>query len=241
MRSELLKVRALSTPRWCAVAVFATMLLGLAATVKWGLGADGDAYDIAIGLPSSIAAVVFGVWLFGVEYGEGTMRRTLTADPRRGRLFFGKLATGILLVVLATVIIYLVAFPLYDLAADRHGQSIELAGYFDAVLAALVKNVAYLLVGAAFAAISASMAGGVTFALVFIFIFSIAVAAVPDVGRYSFAVVMADIDTAIRGGASSLGETSLENPTGTAVAVAAAWLFGLLGLGWLRLTRSDVK
>jgi len=241
MRSELQKIRAMPTPRWCAIAVFATMLLGLAATWRWGLGPSRDAYDFSIGLPATIAAVVFGVWMFGVEYGQGTMRRVLTADPRRSRLFLSKLAVGVPLVALATVLIYLIALPLYGLAADGHGQSIELATYQDALLAALVANVAYLLVGAAFALITASMAGGVTFALVFLFILSVFLAFVPEVDQYSFNLALADIDRAIRGDAGGFGTAEAENPVGTAAAIAAGWLLLLLGAGWLRLKRSDVK
>jgi ABC-type transport system involved in multi-copper enzyme maturation permease subunit len=181
------------------------------------------------------------VWLFGSEYGEGTMRRVLTADPRRGRLFVTKLATGVLLVLVATAVIYVVAFPLYDLAADRHGQSIALSGYRDSALAALVLNLASLLVGVAFALISASMAGGITLALTFIFIVGLALAAIPAIERYTFLVALADIDTAIRSGPGGFGGTAQTNSTGVAVAIVAAWLAGLLGLGWLRLVRSDVK
>jgi ABC-type transport system involved in multi-copper enzyme maturation permease subunit len=241
VRSELLKVRSLPTPRWCAIVVFATLIIGVAATWKWGLGPDRDAYDLSIGIPASIASTVFGVWLFGVEFGEGTMRRTLTADPRRGRLFFSKLATGILVLVAATAVLYVIAFPLYDLAADRHGQSIALAGYGDTVLAALVFNVAFMLVGAAFAAISASMSGGITLALVFIFIIGIGLTAIPSIERYTFLVTLGDINTAILGPDPGSAAAAQENGTGTSVAITLAWLLGLLGLGWLRLWRSEIK
>ncbi len=239
MRAELLKIRAMPTPRWCGFAVFATMLIGLAATWRWGLGPDRDVYELTVSFPSSIAATVFGVWLFGSEYGEGTMRRALTADPRRGRLFFSKLATGILLVILATVVIYLIAFPFYDLAADRHGQSIALSEYRDVAVSSLVFNLAFLLVGAACALIAASMAGGITLAFTFIFILSLGLAAVPEIQRYTFLVGLGDLDTAIRGpDGASLDQ---ENSTATAAVITAVWLGGLLLLGWLRLWRSDVK
>jgi len=241
VRAELLKVRSLPAPRWYLAAVFAFMLIGFAATWKWGLGPDRDAFDFAIGFPLPIASTVFGVWLFGVEYGQNTMRRTLSADPRRTRLLLNKVGIGILLVALATVLVYLIAFPLYSLAADQHGQSITLTDYLDAAIVTLITNVSYLMVGTAFALITASMAGGVTFALVFIFIFGGLAAAVPEIYPYIFDAALGDIDFAIRGSAGGFGLVTQENSTAVAIVIAAAWLLGLLGLGWLRLTRSDVK
>jgi ABC-type transport system involved in multi-copper enzyme maturation permease subunit len=229
-------------PRWCAIAVFVTMLIGLAATWRWGLGPELDAVDLALAFPASIASAVFGVWLFGVEYGQDTMRRSLSTDPRRTRLIAAKLLTGLLLVTLATALFYLVAFPLYDLAADRHGQSIGLAAYADAALSALVTNACMVLVGAAFALIMASMAGGVTVTLVFIFIVGSLFTLIPEVGQYSFNTAMTDLETAIRGGVGGLEDGSGPEHSGpVAGLIVAAWLVVLLCAGWLRLLRSDVK
>jgi ABC-type transport system involved in multi-copper enzyme maturation permease subunit len=228
-------------PLLCALAVVLTTLLGLAATWYWGLGPDRDAYDLAIGFPASIASAVFGVWLFGVEYGQDTMRRTLAADPRRGRLMVTKLLTGLLLVALATAAIYLVSLPLYDLAAGRHDQSIDLAVYGRAALSALVANLCLMLVGSAFALITAGMAGGITMTLVFVFIVGIVLVAIPDVDRYGFNTALADIEIAIRGGEGSFAGVEPVNGALRACLIAVAWLALLLGAGWLRLLRSDVK
>jgi ABC-2 type transport system permease protein len=228
-------------PFLCALAVFVTMLIGLAATWRWGLGPDREAYDFAIGFPASIASAIFGVWLFGVEYGQDTMRRALAADPRRGRLVATKLFIGLVLVAIATALIFLVAFPLYDLAADRHGQSIDIQAYGDAALAALVTNACFMIVGSAFALIAAGMAGGVTLTLVFVFVVGIALVAIPEVDRYSFNTALSDIEIAIRGGDGSFAGVEPVNRALDASLIAAAWLVVLLGAGWLRLLRSDVK
>jgi ABC-type transport system involved in multi-copper enzyme maturation permease subunit len=241
LKAELLKARSMPGPFLCALAVFVTMLIGLAATWRWGLGPDLEAYDLAIAFPASIASAIFGVWLFGVEYGQDTMRRTLAADPRRGRLVATKLLTGIVLVTIATAVIFLVAFPLYDLAADRHGQSIEIPVYADAALAALVWNVCLMLVGSAFAMIAAGMAGGVTLTLVFVFIVGIVLVAIPEIDRYSFNTALSDIEAAIRGGDGSFAGVEPVNRALKASLIAAGWLLVLLGAGALRLLRSDVK
>jgi hypothetical protein len=152
-----------------------------------------------------------------------------------------KVLTGLLLVAVATALIYLVAFPLYDLAADRHGQSIDVQAYGDAALAALVTNACFMIVGSAFALIAASMAGGIVLTLVFIFIVGIVLVAIPDVDRYSFNTALADIEIAIRGGEGSFAGVEPVNGALKASLVAAGWLAVLLGAGWLRLLRSDVK
>ncbi len=241
VRAELAKVRSMPTPVWCLAIVILCGLLGVAATWRWGLGSDLLAIELAVGFPLAIASIVFGVWIFGVEYGQNTLRRTLTADPRRLRLFFSKLAVALVLAALATLLVHLVLFPFYDLAADRQGDSVPIRGYSDLVLSALLTNLVYVAVGASLALITASMAGGVTVALVFVFIIDTVLAVVPAVGDFSFGIALADVVIGIRGTESGFGEFDSGHSTAQAVMILAAWVIGLAVLGWLRLWRSDVK
>jgi hypothetical protein len=167
------------------------------------------------------------------------LRRTLTSDPRRLRLFFAKFLVALFLVALVSVAVHLVAMPFYDIAADRHDQSVALADFRDVVLDSLITNVVYAIVGGALVLITASMAGGVTAALVFVFVVDTVLSVVPDVGDYSLGVALADILLAIRPSQDFLGTTV--HSTSVAVVILAAWLAVLAGLGWLRLWRSDVK
>jgi ABC-type transport system involved in multi-copper enzyme maturation permease subunit len=239
MRAELLKVRSMPTPRWCLIIVGICALLGLAAVWEWGLGTELVAFDLAIGFPLAVASIAFGAWIFGVEYGQNTLRRTLTADPRRLRLFFSKFVVAMLLVALVTVVVHLIAFPFYDIAADRHDQGIAVAELRDVVLASLVSNLVYVIVGGALVLITGSMAGGVTAALVFIFVIDSVLAVVPEVGDFSLGVALADILLTIRPAQDLLGSTV--HSTSVAVAILVGWLVVLAGFGWLRLWRSDVK
>jgi ABC-type transport system involved in multi-copper enzyme maturation permease subunit len=221
------------------MSVSACALLGLAAVWRWGLGDDLLAFDLAIGFPTAIASIVLGAWVFGVEYGQNTMRRTLTADPRRLRQVASKLILAVFLVALVTVAINLIALPLYSIAADRHGETIAIADFFDLVLVGLVANLVYVIVGGALVLITASFAGGVTAALVFVFVIDTVLGVVPTVGDYSLGVALNDTLLAIRPDEGLFGTPV--HSTGQAVAILAAWLIALAGLGWSRFWRSDVK
>jgi ABC-2 type transport system permease protein len=241
VRSELVKVRSMPTPRWCLVAVAVCATLGLAGVWQWGIDDDLGALDLALGFPLSVASIVFGVWMFGVEYGQDTMRRALAADPRRGRLVLSKLVVSVALVAVVTLLVHLAALPLFDIAAGQNGDSVPLDGMKDVFFSSLLSNVVYVLVGAAFALLTASMAGGLTAALVFIFIIDLVFAAVPHVGDYSLGVAMADLTDELRGFETGIFNESSSHSVTRASLIVAAWVLGLNGLAWLRFRRSEVQ
>lgn len=240
MGAELLKVRSMPTPFWCGVALAVSFVIGLAATFVWGIGSDLDALA-AIEFPTAICAVVLGVWIFGVEYGQNTMRRSLTADPDRVRLILAKAGTALLLTVAATVLLFLLALPLYGLANSGHDFAFSAGDLLRRGAAAVFGNAIYVLIGAAFALVTASMAGGMTAALVFIFVLDGVLSIIPKVSSWTFGLAMSDVIRAIVGST----EGGMNEGAGHGVAVAlllvAGWVAVLLGLGVQRLLRSDVK
>jgi ABC-type transport system involved in multi-copper enzyme maturation permease subunit len=97
MNSELLKLRSLPTPRWTLAGVVAAFVITIVVAAIIGPRDGAVVFLLAVGLPTSIASIVLGAWMAGVEYGQGTIRRALTADPRRLRLVGAKV--GVVLAV----------------------------------------------------------------------------------------------------------------------------------------------
>jgi len=240
MQAELLKIRSMPTPLWCGAAVLVAFVIGLAVTFVWGAGRDLDSTAL-IAFPTAIAAIVIGVWVFGVEYGQNTMRRTLTADPDRRRLILAKLVTVLLVVAAVTVALYLLALPLYGLANSGHDFAFDTGDLLREAAGAVFNNLIYALVGAAFAMITASMAGGMTAALVFIFVLDGMLSLVPKVGDFTFGLAVADVGRWISGSAVEGLNAGAGHSTPVAALIVAGWLAVLLALGVNRLLSSDVK
>lgn len=240
MQAELLKMRSMPTPLWCGAAVLVGFLTGLVVTFIWGAGRDLDSIAL-IAFPTAIASIVIGVWIFGVEYGQNTMRRTLTADPDRRRLVLAKLATVLLVVAAVTVALYLLALPLYGLANSGHDFAFGSGDLLREAAAAVFDNLAYVLVGAAFAMITSSMAGGMTAALVFIFVLDGMLSLVPKVGDFTFGLAMGYVGRWISGSAGEDLAAGAGHSTPVAALIVIGWLAVLLALGVNRLLSSDVK
>lgn len=240
MPAELLKIRSMPTPFWCGVAMAVSFVIGLVITFVWGVGHDLDALA-AIEFPTAICSVVLGVWIFGVEYGQNTMRRSLTADPNRVRLILTKAATALAVVVAVTVLLFLLALPLYGIANSGHDFGFSVGDLARQGAATVFGNAIYVLVGAGFALVTASMAGGMTAALVFIFVLDGVLSIIPKVSSWTFGLAMSDVVRAIVGSTEGgLNEGAGHGPA-VALLLVAAWLTVLLGLGVQRLLRSDVK
>lgn len=240
MRAELLKVRSMPTPFWCAIALAVFFLIGLAVTFVWGAGSDLDVLGL-IQFPTMICSVVFGVWIFGVEYGQNTLRRSLTADPDRVRLILAKAATALLVTVGVTALLFLIALPLYGIANSGHDCAWASSDVLKQGAATVFANAIYALVGGAFAMVTASMAGGMTAALVFIFVLDGMLTLIPRAGDWTFGLAMSDVTRAITGSAEQGLNAGAGHGVALALLLVAAWVAVLFGLGLQRLVKSDVK
>jgi len=239
MTAELRKLLALPTPRWTLAATIAAAAIAalVAALTGPGNGADMLPVKLGVGYATWIAATVLGAWMVGLEYGQQTVRRTLTADPRRLRLLLAKLAIVSGAIAAITIVLFAVAAPLFSVIASAHGESMPATDTLQFGLATLFNNLVYATAGFSLALATRSMAGGMTLALGFAFVISSALSAIPSVGAYALSAAVLDVMSGIAGGQLfGIDEPNIAR----ALAVTVAWLTVLTGVSVMRFTRSDV-
>lgn len=242
MTAELRKLLALPTPRWTLLAtIFAVAIAALVASIAGpGKGADMLPIQLAIGLATSVGAIVLGAWMMGVEYGSKTLRRALSADPSRPRLLLSKIAVVLGTVTVVTLVLTAASAPVFSAIADAHGESMPIADTMQYGLAALFNNLIYATVAFALALLTRSMAGGMALALVFAFVIDGLLSAIPVVGEYALSTAVIDLMRAIAG--SDLGDIGADDPNVlAALGVTAVWVAMLLGVSVARFTRTDVE
>ena len=236
MRAELAKLRVLPTPR---NVLFVAAGLGVLSAVGLIIDApsDADSYaDTALtgaAAVSGIGAMVLGVWMVGLEYAQGTMRRVVAAAPARLAILRDKLVVLLAFVVLGTTAIVALDWVLGTLAGLANGASVPAGDVPGELGAAIVTNLGYAVLGFAIALLTRSMAGGLTATLVLSLVVDNALAAIPTVGDYMFGTNLLDVADAIRGDQVELW--------GRAIAVALAWLAALSAASWLWFARQDIR
>jgi ABC-2 type transport system permease protein len=237
MQAELLKLRVLPTPRVLAgVGVLIAFLVAVGLAID--APADGATYrDSALAgatTVSSIGSIVLGVWIVGVEYGQGTMRRVVAATPARTSILAAKLTWLVTCVVLGTIALCALAWALAAAAGAINGTGVPFNDVTTQVAAALVGSLAYAIVAFAVALLTRSMAGGITITLVLALVVDTLLGAIPTVGDYTFGASISDVVGTIAGDADA-------EKWGRGLAVTMAWLLALSAAGWLRFCRQDVK
>ena len=202
MTAELRKLLALPTPRWTLVATIVAVAIAalVAALAGPGNGEDMLPVQLGIGLTTSVGAIVLGAWMIGVEYGQKTLRRALSADPsraaaaarqarRRARRRHRRDARPD----------RRVSAPVFSAIASAHGESMPIADTLQYGLAALVNNLVYATVAFALALLTRSMAGGMALALVFAFVIDSLLSAIPVVGDYALSAASSSSCAGIAG------------------------------------------
>lgn len=242
MTAELRKLLALPTPRWTLAATLLAVAIAalVAALAGPGDGADLAPVQLGVGLATSVGAIVLGAWMVGVEYGQRTLRRALSADPSRARLVLAKLGVVLATVAVVTLAVSAASAPLFSAIASAHDESMPVVDSLQYGLAALVNNLVYATVAFALALITRSMAGGMSLALVFAFVIDSLMGSIPVVGEYALSTVTVQLMGAISGTAT-LGVEASDPDLLLAVGVTAAWLVALLGVSVTRFMRTDVE
>lgn len=235
MQAELAKLRSLPTPRWTAIVVFGLALFAFLALFVWGGDNVTDYEDTIESLVAvaGLGSMVIGVWMTGLEYGQNTLRRTLTADPRRGRLVASKLAVALGYTVVLTLGLLLLTAVLFAIAASAHGADSPASKAFEEMPAAVFVNASYALLGLGVALVTRSMAGGMTAMLAFAFAIDLILSGISGVSEWTFGVAVSDVSDAITG-------TEDDGSLGHALLVLFLWFGVIVGGGWARFTRGDV-
>ena len=237
MRAELLKLRVLPTPRVIAAVA---VVIGLLVAVGLAVDDPNDAVtyrDSALAAATtvtSIASILLGVWIVGVEYGQTTMRRVVAATPARPAVLAAKLTWLVAFVTLGTVAICAVGWAMAAAAGLVNGTNIPLHRFGVEVAATLVGNLPYAIVAFTVALLTRSMAGGITITLVLALVVDTLLGAIPTVGDYTFGASIGDVVGTIRGDHDA-------EMWGRGLAVTMGWLVVLSAASWLRFCRADVK
>ncbi len=103
--------------------------------------ADGTYPDVVamtlFGLTlGQLAMVAFAVLVVGTEYSSGTIRGSLTAMPRRGVFYGGKLIAATLVLVVASAVTVLVTYAAAQVTLGPYSVPITEAGFPQAVVGA---------------------------------------------------------------------------------------------------------
>lgn len=228
----------LPTPKWTFVATGASVLVAALVIAIAGAGEDNLALLMGIGLPTWIGSIVLGAWMSGLEYGQGTMRRTLTRNPDRLSVVGNKLAVAVLAGIGLTIFASAIAIPLFSLASTGHELKVAASDTLRVGIGNLPSNVIYVIAGFSFGLLTRSMAGGMTAALAFFFVIDSLLSQIPVVGDYMLAAVSNEIFQAIVG--SDIYSMDSEVNLAGAIAVAVLWLVAFVGISTLRFVRTDV-
>ena len=241
MTAEWRKLLALPTPRWTLAATAGAVVIATFVAAIAGPGSADEMLpaELGVGLPTSVAAIVLGAWMIGLEYGQRTIRRTLTADPRRLRLVLAKLAVVLAATAAVTIVLFAITAPLFSAIGAAHDVSMPADETLEYGLAALFSNLVYATVSFALALATRSMAGGMALALAFAFIIDTGLSSIPTAGDYTLSAAVLILMGEISGDVLTAARDR-DQDVGRALVVTFAWMTVLVGASVARFTRTDV-
>lgn len=237
--SELVKLRALPTPR-----ITAAICFGLTAVVALIVLAtnpsDPSVYqDVPTGpaqLFATIASIVLGAWVFGIEFSQGTLRRVLTGEPRRAVVLAVKAVVAAVGTAAFATLLMTFAVLLTLLVAAVNSVDVDAGAAFNLLPSMAIQGSLTALMAGGLTVLTRSYAGGMiaTFALVLIVDGIIGLWS--TIRDYTFGVSLSSIQSTFDSASSAP-----THPLWLSVLIALAWVAGLSAPGVFRFLRGDFK
>jgi ABC-2 type transport system permease protein len=238
VRAEVLKLRYLPFPRWTGAALAAIVLVvGIVLVIVEP--SEPEKYvsipDSSVGLATLVAALVFGVWVATLEFGAGTLQRTLLAEPARGRVLASKLTVALLAAAIGGLAVAAAAGGFSHLAANHAGVAIDDSDLAGSLFGSVPVWITAAAVGFGFGLLARSVGGGIALSLVFVLAFDGVISFIPGAADYTYGQLSQDVTNNISG----MGETQ----SGLAIGIAGTilWCVLIVVPGWLRFLRGDLK
>lgn len=237
IRTELFKLRTHRTPR-VLLTTFALSLsvapIYLAIRTPTDTQVFTDAYLGVAGIMGPLLGAVFGGWLIGHEFRQGTLRRVLGNDARRGRLVATKATVGLAAATVAMSIAAGIGVVASAASAASFGETIA----FDGVFRNLLGGGTFTLITAAIAFALSILLRSDTYAMLgalgVMLIVGPLLAAIPTVGKYTPWALTADVTTWISG-PGELGVAIVPASLGLTASISA-----LAGAAMMTFNRRDI-
>ena len=192
VRSELLKLATVRTPRWVLLAQ--VLLLAAAASGAVVSGAltpetmatpDGMRLFLAHGGVVAILSLAVGITMSAGEFRHGTAVDTFLTTPRRGRLVGAKLVAGALAGLVAGLVVAVAVLGLALAWFGAKGVDLDAQVVARSLVGVVLWQVLYAVLGVALGSVVRAQAAAITIAVAWLFVAETALSQlVTSVGRW---------------------------------------------------------
>jgi ABC-type transport system involved in multi-copper enzyme maturation permease subunit len=236
-----MKLRLLALPRWTAVAVLGGVVV-TGAMLDVFPRDDGAAFigvmsNVASAL-TEIAAIVLGAWAATLEFGSGTLQRTLTAQADRTRVLVAKLGVLVLAVAALAIAAAAAGGGLIDIVTRQQGIDVDRGDLAQAMFGNVPAAITVSVVAFGLGLLTRSIGGAITVALTVVLVLPGILLILPDVNRFMYATFEGDMTSRLTGNVAPGADV---HSLPVAVLGVVVWALVLLVPGWLRFLRDDLK
>ena len=240
LRAELLKIRSLPPPRNALLFVIATILIsclivGLVAPEGVATEWYHRAPEFASNLFGTIAAMVLGAWVMGVEFSSKTVRLAATVQPARTRLVATKFLAALGLLVTFAVAVAAFTYGAQLLMCSIGGADFPAEDALDSAVSYLLTSIFWGMFAFGLVLLLRSFAAGLIVSIVLAIGIDNALQLIPTVGKYTFGSATTSVANAVTG----VGDTTLT--VGIAVLTTLVWIAVVNLAGSVRFSTTDLK
>lgn len=235
--AEIYKLRTHRTPIVCAAVLLIGVLIPSVVLI-WYTPSDPSSYsafsDVFETL-SLVLAIVFGGWLLGTEYRQGTVKRLLTSEPRRIRALGTKAAVGASAMAGVLAATAGIGWAAARLVGSMNDQTVAFEGR--ALLAFSLSALFAATVAYSLSAVTRSDAFAMVGTVVVILVLGPLLSLIPKVGQYTLFSALVTVEEWV-GGLPADGLVELSN--GAALITLVVWLGVFLTGGVVLFAKRDV-